>query len=429
MVNLARIVTQLILSLSVMLCLFSPVFAAEIDDSTLFVEAFNAYQNKDYLLAIEKCDQLNEVFTDSPLRDITLLLIARASLKSGNNARAAKSVNQFLTEFPDSSLKTTVEEELQILAKRQKKGEALAPDKKLQAAAGKVRSDTLAREQAARLKLEAERAAKAKAEQERLARIKREAERLEKERRLAEERARASIKAVITLPDPAIHIPAGGTGKIPFVVANTGTNREEFVLTISAAKEYSAGLTGAHTPDEDIRIQLAAGETYKGAIEISMPAGMVDGHRSAISIKAVSATFSDITFQKGTVVVSSAPLVRVVAKLAKQSVIPGEHLRYQIAVLNAGSLPARNLTVRLQLPPQIDFHGVADAPFAEEPGRTLAFKLDQVDTGKLATITLDVSIREDSAAGQQLFGKVEITDHTLHKNETFTAAASVVQAK
>ena len=35
--------------------------------------------------------------------------------------------------------------------------------------------------------------------------------------------------------------------------------------------------------------------------------------------------------------------------------------------LNAGSLPAQNLTVRLQLTPQVDFQGAADVSFKQEP--------------------------------------------------------------
>lgn len=428
MKHLTRSITQLMLTLLIILFSFAPVNSAEIDDSTLFVEAFNAYQHKDYLLAIEKCDQLNQVFPDSPLRDVTLLLVARAGLKSGDNARAAKAAALFSTEFPESSLKTSIEDELKMLANRHQKGEVLAADKPLQMAASKVRSDALVRERAAKLKLEMERAAKAKAEQERLARIKREEERLEKERLLAEKLARASIKASITLHGALVAV--GGNGKLPIEISNKGKNSEEFLLTVSAAKEYDAILIKENKTDENItRIQLAPGETFKGAIALRMPAEMVDGHRSAMVVKVVSARFSDISFQNESVVVSSAPLVRAVAKLAKQKVTPGETLRYRVTVLNVGTLPAQNLTVRLQLPPQVDFQGAPDIQFKQEPDGTLAFKIDQVDIGKLAEINLDVKVRDDSAVGQELRGHVEVVNGTLQRKDIFTASASVVQAK
>jgi uncharacterized repeat protein (TIGR01451 family) len=425
----AKSITRLILSFLLVIITIAPGISAEIDDSTVFVEAFNAYQQKDYLLTIEKCDQLNQVFPDSPLRDVTLLLIARASLKSGDNERAAKSVTLFTNEFPESSLKTSVEDELRILATRHQKGEILTPDKTLQAAASRVRSDTLARERAIALKLEMERVARIKAEKERLARIKLEEEQREKERVLAEKLAKANMLAAVALllHEDAGSVPVGSSGVLPFEIFNRGKTSEDFLLTVTAAKEYDAILTSSNKPAENVsRITLAAGETFKGSVVVKMPAEKVDGHRSSVTINAVSATFSDVSFQKEAIVVSSAPLVRVVAKLVKQKVTPGEKLRYRVTVLNAGSLSAQNLTVRLKLPPEVDFLGAPDGSYTQEADGTLLFKIDQVDTGKLAEVNLDVKIRENSTAGQELRGRVEVVNGTLQIKDSFTASASVV---
>jgi uncharacterized repeat protein (TIGR01451 family) len=275
-----------------------------------------------------------------------------------------------------------------------------------------------------------ERIAKAKAEQERQARLKLEAERREKERLLAEKLAKASIKAAITLPDGTSAFPVGNNGTVPLEISNRGKNSEEFLVTVTTAKEYDAVLVVAGKPEENVsRVKLAAGETFKGAITFRMPAEMVDGHRSALTIKAVSAKFSDVGFQKETVIVSSAPLVRAVAKLAKPKVTPGETLRYRVMVLNAGTLPAQDLSVRLQLPSQVDFQGAPDVAFKQEPNGTLVFKVDRVDVGKLAEINLDVKIRENSAAGQELRGQVEVVNGGLQRKDIFTASASVIQAK
>jgi uncharacterized repeat protein (TIGR01451 family) len=407
-------ITRLILPLFIVLIAFSSGNSAEIDDSTVFVEAFNAYQQKDYLLTIEKCDQLNQVFPDSPLRDVTLLLIARASLKSGDNERAAKFADLFLTEFPENSLKTSVESELKVLVNRHQKGEVLTADTTLQTAASKVRSDRITRERTAELKLEIERVNKAKAEQELQASIKLEAERREKERLLTEKLAKASIKADITLQEGAGAVPVGSSGRLPVEISNNGKSSEEFLLTVMAGKDYDAILTRADKPDENVtRLKLAVGEIFKGAVVFKMPAEMVDGHRSILMIKAVSAKFSDVSFQKDTVVISSAPLVRAVAKLSKQNMTPGKKLCYRVTVLNAGSLPARNLTVRLQLPPQVVFLEAPDVKFKQEPNGTFVFKVDQVDIGKLVEINLDVKMRDDTAIGQELRGHVEVVTGSL----------------
>ncbi|NTV49489.1 MAG: DUF11 domain-containing protein [Geobacteraceae bacterium] len=412
MKNVTRNITQLILALIFILISFARGNANEIDDSTVFVEAFNAYQQKDYLLTIDKCDQLNQAFPDSPLRDVTLLLIARASLKSGNYERAAKSTVLFTTEFPESGLKTSLEDELKILANRYQKGEVLGADKTLQIAASKVRSDALARERAAKLKLEMELAAKAKAEQERLQ---------------AEKIARSSINVTISLNGVDEPFPVGSNGNMPIEISNNGKNNEDFLLTIAAAKEYRAILVRANKPDENItRLQLAAGETFKGNIVFRMPAEMVDGNRSPMMVKAVSTKFSDISFQKETILVSSAPLVRSVAKLAKPKVTPGEKLNYHVTVLNAGSLTARNLTVRLKLPTQVDFQGTKDSALKQEANGTIVFKVDQIEMGKLVEFDMEVKVREDSEVGQELRGRLEIVNNSLQRKDIFTARASTV---
>src|SRR6185369_11617531 len=127
---------------------------------------------KDYLLTIDKVNQLTQYFPDSPLRDITLLLLARAGLKSGDNLLAAKTITQFTTEFSDSPLKASLEEELLTLGARLNKGEKLSLDKTLRAAAQKVRNDQLAVERAIALKAEQKRQAREQAERDRVTREK-----------------------------------------------------------------------------------------------------------------------------------------------------------------------------------------------------------------------------------------------------------------
>lgn len=426
-----RILIQFFFVLLTSFILVIPISAAEIDDAAVFVEAFNAYQQKDYLLTIEKCDQLNQVFPDSPLRDVNLLLIARASFKAGDNEKAARYVTMFSSEFPESSLKTSLEDELKTLSGRHQKGEVLTADKTLQLAARKIRNEIIARERAAEQRLELERIAKAKAEQERLAKIKQEEERREKERLQAEKLAKASIKAAITFRDTIGSVPVGTNGVIPIEITNRSKGAEDFLLNLSAAKEYDANITRSGKPDENVtRIQLAAGESFNGNITFRMPVEMVDGHRSPLILKAVSAKYADVTFQKDTVVISSAPLVRAVAKLSKAKVLPGEKLRYRVTVLNAGSLPARNLTVNLRLPPQIDLQGGTDKPFRQEADGTIVFKLDEIETGKLAEIGMDVKIRESSTVGQELRGQIEIVNGSLQRKDIFTASASsIIPAK
>jgi len=404
------------------------VIAAEIDDAAVFVEAFNAFQSKDYLLAIEKAGQLNQVFPDSPLRDVNLLLIARSSVKSGDNELAAKTINKFIGEFADSPLKGTIEEELLTLGARLSKGELLQPNKQLHSAAKKTRDERLLQERLAAQKLEQERIAKEKAERERIAQEKAAAERKERERMAAEKTAKESIKVVISLDEGGSSAAVGQNGSMLADVSNRGKNSEEFLLEASAAPEYGAYWVSAGKPDEPLtRIKLAAGETFKGKLLFRMPADKVDGHRAALTVKVVSGKYSDVIQSKNALLIASAPLVRAVAKLARPKVEPGEQTQFRVTVLNIGSQPARDLTLRLQLPPQLDFVTAPGIKFRQEQNGMLVFRIEQIETGKLSEIILNVKVRESSRVGEEMRGQLEIVNGQLQRKDIFTSSASVVQ--
>lgn len=413
-----------------MLFVNSYVSAAEIDDAAVFVEAFNAFQKKDYLLAIEKANQLNQVFPDSPLRDVNLLLIARSSIKSGDNELAAKNINKFMAEFSDSPLKSTIEEDLLALGARLLKGESLQPNKQLQTAAQKIRDDRLQLERVAAQKLEQEKIAKEKAERERIALEKAAAEKKERERLAAEKIAKENIKVVISLDDGGAIAAAGQNGSMSVEISNRGKNSEEFLLEASAATEYGAFWVSPGKPDEPLsRVKLSAGETFKGKVFFRMPADRVDGHRAALTVKAVSAKYSDVTQIKNTLLIASAPLVRAVAKLARPKVTPGEQTQYRVTMLNIGSLTAQDLTVKIQLPPQLDLVSVPGLKFRQEQNGMLIFRVEQIETGKISDISMNVKVRENSRPGEELRGQVEVVNGQLQRKDIFTSSVSIVQSR
>jgi OOP family OmpA-OmpF porin len=262
-----------------------------------------------------------------------------------------------------------------------------------------------------------------KAEQELLNRLK-------LERLQTEKLAREGIHATINLPEAGGAIPVGGYGNLPVDITNNGISREAFLLTIAAPEEFDAALVDVDRPDKRVtRLQLAAGETFKGVVAFKMPAELPDGHRTSIMIDAVSTSFGDVRFHKEVAVISSAPVIRVDSKLAKSDVVPGEKLRYNITVLNAGSSPARNLSVRLQLPPQLEVQGTLDASYKKQPNGIIVFSVDLLEKGKSAEMSLDVKVRENSAAGQELRGQIEVVNHSLQRKDSFTSSTSVIREK
>jgi len=404
--------------------------AAEIDDSNLFVEAFSAYQKKDYLLAIDKVKQLTQVFPDTPLRDVALLLLARSGLKAGDNTLAARTVNQFTTEFPTNPLRSSIEDELLSLGTRLHKGEKLAENRTLHMAAVKMRNEQLAIERAIAEKQEQERLARLKAEQERIAREKAELERRERERIAAEKAAKEAIRTAtaITLEKSRVAL-AGQNGTLPFEIANNTRNSEEYLLEAGAPAEYGAVLSAEATPGVAAgRVTIGAGQSFKGIIAFRIPPDRVDGERREMTLKAVSARFGDVALSRETLVTTSAPLVRVVARPASQKIAPGGQARYRMTVLNIGSETAHDLTVRTTLPPQFEFVEAENPQFHREGADTLSFRIDNLETGKMAEYYLNLKVRSDSRAGQELRCRVEVANGQLQRTETFASSVATVQA-
>ncbi|MDA8414255.1 MAG: outer membrane protein assembly factor BamD [Desulfobacteraceae bacterium] len=377
--------------------------AAEIDDSSLFVEAFGAYQKKDYLLAVEKIKLINQLFPDTPLQDVVLLLLARASLWSGDNTLAAKTIVKFNRDFASNPLKDTVEGELQRLAVRWRNGEKFLPTSDLRSAALKVRNEQRALE-------------KASLDQQ------------VRERGAAEESVPETIQAAINVSGSAKSIRVGQRGAIPFEVVNLGRSEADIVLEASAPPEYEATLTAAGRTDEKVsRVTIGPAATYKGNIVLRMPPNKVDGQKANISLRAVSEKFHRVIQTRQTQVITAAPLVRVVAKSAKLKLAPGERTRYHVTVLNVGSLPTLGMSVRVLLPAQMEFLDGDGSPYLREPAGGLIFKLDTLPTGRLTEFTMQVRVRADCPIGQELRSRIEVMHDQLPTKDVFTSMSTFVQ--
>lgn len=390
-------------------------FGAEQDDSTLFVEAFNAFQKKNYLLVLEKLDQLNRIFPDTPLRDVSLLLQARAAHKSGDNELAARSVNLFRSEFNDNVLKNTIEDDLIKLGNRKNAGEKLPADQKLRTAAQKTRSAQLELERAAALKAEQERTAREQAERDRIAKAKAEAERRERERIAAEMAAKASIKLEIVTPNSSTVCETGAVCRLPVQLINRGANNEEFELSITGAAEYTAMLSSAGAPDKKIgRLAIDAGKTYESVLVFKMPDDKVDGFRARLPIKAVSTKFSDISFTAQPQLTAAAPLIRVVARPNSPKFNRGDSVSYRIIILNAGSLAARGLKIKVIPPEQAE---IADRA---------SLAIDLLEPGTMKEFNINMKISERAQEKRELRCRVEVGNDRRAQKTFFHSAPVTV---
>jgi len=393
------------------------VIAAESDDSGLFLEAFTAYQNQDYLLAIEKIGVINHLFPDSPLQDVALLLLARSALKSGDNELAAKTILQFNDEFADNPLKSSVEDELQRLGSRLLHGEKLLPTDSLSSAALKVRNDHAALEIPMSEKPGLGSPVPGKTTVELNGHVS----------TPPETTARKPVRAAITIPEEAITTAVGQRGVIPFEVVYPGEPDEGFMLEADAPLELEAFLYIEGRADlHSSPVHIGTAGPVKGRIIFRMPPDRVDGHKTSVTLRLVSAKDRHLVQSRETVVIAAAPLVRIIAKPEKPGLARGERSRYRVTVLNAGSLPAGDMSVRVLLPNELEL--VEGASHRQDATGSIILDVDALDTGKLADFIFVVRVRDDCPIGRELRSRVEVIHTRLQTKEIFTSTAATVQS-
>jgi len=415
-------------SLLLLLCLLVPGnLHAEIDDSSLFMEAFTAFQGKDYLRSLEKLSQLEQLYPDSPLRDVSLLMVARAQQRSGNNDAAALAISRFSKEFGNSPLADSVEASLLSLGKRRQGGEKILPNKQLYAAALKVRTEQLALERAAAMKLEQARLAQEQAERERIAREKAEAKRREQERLAALKAARDAVKfefeTVGTLPV----LDTGIAARIPFLLINTGKTAEEFSLEAILPPGVEGIITQGSDRTQPVqKITLQPLQRAELFISFQMPSDRVDGSRIVAAAKAVSMQFNDISKTHAITVAAAAPLLRAVSRLQHPASAAGAPEDYKVTLLNVGSRAAKEIDLRIHLPHQLKLTDAGGNGCWIENEQLAACRIASLQHGQLTERNLRVVVRE-KATGPATKGKVEVVQTGLQVKESFTGAAFTVK--
>lgn len=427
-----RSAVNLIIIFSVVSFLLMPLSSvrAEIEDSSLFMEAFNAFQKKDYLFSIEKLKQMNSLFPDTPLRDVSLLMIARSHQRAGEYDAAATTINQFINEFGTGTLAGSVDEDLIALGKRKIAGEKFALNRQLHAAATKVRNDQLAIERAAAMKVEQERLAKERAERERIAREKAEAERRERERLAAIKAARDAVMFAFEAPQAPVTFEVGTVANLPFLLVNNGAGVEEFALDGSVATGGDSAILSAENGNKPVqRVTLKPKEKFSGILSFRMPADKVDGSRIRVNVKATSAKFNDINKSMDSTVVAAGPILRAVARLQKPLATQGDQLPYRVTLLNVGSQPAREVELRITLPRQLKLVDAGANGCWTESEQVVACRINSVPNGQMAERTLNVQVRANATDGQSAKGTVEVLQTVLQVKESFNSANFTVRKK
>ncbi len=216
---------------------------------------------------------------------------------------------------------------------------------------------------------------------------------------------------------------------VPFEITNRGNGNDAFYLESSFPADFKARFASAASPDAVINQtpELAQGETFRGVISLVIPATSIDGLRIVHPVKAASRLMAEASQSREIRLVASAPLLRAVLKSDKTQPSPGEKVVYRIAVLNVGSTAAKDVTFRLNFPPQLEPVDYAAAGFKQEMKSALVFDGLQINSGESRELSVTFQLKDDSLAGQELATRAELINNQLRTTAAFVSNMAYVQ--
>jgi hypothetical protein len=222
---------------------------------------------------------------------------------------------------------------------------------------------------------------------------------------------------------------AGKRFSIPFEVVNRGNGLDVFSLESGFPSEFDVRFASQSTPDISITStpQLVPGEVFKGVLTGAIPRSNIDGQKSVFPIKVVSRFAHDLSQSREISLVASAPLLRAVIKPDRGMAVPGEKVAYHIALLNAGSANAENITLRLDHSPLYEPVDFISSGFRQGAKGDLVIDSQRINSGESRDFTIVYQVKDRAAALQELTLRGNIINPGLERSESFLSAATVVQ--
>lgn len=222
---------------------------------------------------------------------------------------------------------------------------------------------------------------------------------------------------------------AGRQIEIPFEVINRGNGVDSFYLESAFPDDFTARFTSAAAPGSAINRtpDLASGEKFKGVITLVIPPSSIDGMRSAYPVKAASRLAAEASQSREVRIITAAPLLRAVLRTEKTRPLPGNRVTYRVAVLNAGSDAAHDVTFRLNFPPQFEPVDYAAAGFRQEMKSALVLDGMKVKSGESREFTVAFLLKDDSIAGQELLTRAELINNIQKTTAAFVSNVAYVE--
>jgi hypothetical protein len=218
---------------------------------------------------------------------------------------------------------------------------------------------------------------------------------------------------------------------VPFEIINRGNGSDSFYLESAFPADFKASFAASVAPGVAITQTppLAPGETFKGLIDLVIPSASIDGLRISHPVKAASRLMAEASQSREVQLIASAPLLRAVLRTEKSRPLPGEKVIYRIAILNVGSAIARNVTFRLNFPPQLEPLDYVATGFRQETKSALVLDGLQVKSGENREFIVAFQLKEDSLAGQELLTRAELINNPLNTSAAFVSNTSWVESR
>lgn len=222
-------------------------------------------------------------------------------------------------------------------------------------------------------------------------------------------------------------VEVGRSAAIPFELVNRGNGADSFYLASGFPAEYNVRFAAAATPQQIINQtpQLGPGERFNGLLLLTVPTDAIDGLRVTYPVKAASRFSAETSQSRELSLTVAAPLLRAMVKADKTQAVPGERVQYRITVLNVGSMPASEVSLRVNFPPQ--YEPVELAGFRQEMQAALVQDGLMLKSGESRDFVVSFAVKEGALAKEELVVRADLLNTPLKAVSTFHAAAVYVQ--
>ncbi|MDR3580566.1 MAG: tetratricopeptide repeat protein [Oryzomonas sp.] len=215
---------------------------------------------------------------------------------------------------------------------------------------------------------------------------------------------------------------------IPFEVINRGNGSDSFAFESAFPAGFRAEFAAADTPEKTIKEtpKLAPGEVFRGVVSFEIPPASIDGLKITYPVKASSTLMAEASQSREVAMTASAPLLRAVLKADKTHLLPGGQVAYRIIVLNIGTMAAKDVTLNLNYPPQLEPLDYSATGFKQGMKSVMVSDGLQIRSGESREFSVAFRLKDDSLAGQELTTRAELVDNPLKTSATFVSNVAYI---